>query len=67
MCTGAGAQGRRTAAVEGHAACAGKIVVLGALLLDGLLGDNVTCGKEDAGGDALGEQWARGQASLVPG
>lgn len=41
-------------------------MVLQALFLDKLLGHGVAGCEEDRGGDALGEQWARGQLSLVP-
>ena len=41
-------------------------MVLQSLLFDELLGHGITGSKEDGGGDALGEQWARGQLSLVP-
>lgn len=57
---------RLTSAVEGHARGAGELVLLDALLLDGLLGDDVARGEEDGGGDALGEQGPGGQAGLVP-
>lgn len=58
--------GERTSAVEGHAAGSSEFVVLEAFLLDELLGHGITGCEEDGGGDALGEQWARGQLSLVP-
>ena len=35
----------RTATVEEHASCAGKLVLLKTLLLDGLLGSDVADGK----------------------
>jgi hypothetical protein len=41
-------------------------VVLEAFLLNELLGHGIAGREEDCGGDALGEQWARGQLSLVP-
>jgi hypothetical protein len=41
-------------------------VVLEALLLDELLGHGVTGREEDACGDGLGKDWARGQLGLVP-
>lgn len=41
-------------------------MLLEALLLNELLGGNVTGGKEHSGGDALGEQGARGEAAVVP-
>lgn len=61
--------GRRalTSAVEGHAASAGKVVLLEAAAVDELLGGNVAGGEEDGCGDALGEQGARGEAAVVPG
>ena len=54
------------AAVEDHAASASEVVVLDALLLDQLLGHGVASREEDAGGDGLGEDRARGQLGLVP-
>ena len=54
------------AAVEDHAASASEVVVLDALLLDQLLGHAITSREEDAGGDRLGEDRARGQLGLVP-
>lgn len=42
-------------------------MALDTALLDGLLGDDVAGREEDRGGDALGEEGARRQASLVPG
>ena len=54
------------AAVEDHAAGAGEVMVLEALLLDELLGHGVAGREEDARGDGLGEDWARGQLGLVP-
>ena len=54
------------AAVEDHAASAGEVVVLDALLLDQLLGHGVASREEDAGGDGLSEDRARGQLGLVP-
>ena len=53
-------------AVEDHAAGAGEVMVLEALLLDQLLGHGVAGREEDASGDGLGEDWARGQLGLVP-
>jgi hypothetical protein len=41
-------------------------VVLQSFLFNELLGHGITGCEEDCGGDALGEQWARGQLSLVP-
>ena len=54
------------AAVEDHAAGAGEVMVLEALLLDQLLGHGVASREEDAGGDRLGKDRARGQLGLVP-
>jgi hypothetical protein len=53
-------------AVEDHAAGAAEVVVLEALLVDELLSHGVAGREEDAGGDGLGEDWARGQLGLVP-
>jgi hypothetical protein len=41
-------------------------MVLDTLLLDQLLGHGVASCEEDAGGDRLGEDGARGQLGLVP-
>lgn len=54
------------AAVEDHAAGACEVVVLDAPLLDELLGHGVAGREEDACGDRLGEDGARGQLRLVP-
>ena len=54
------------AAIEDHAASTSEVVVFDALLLDQLLGHGVASRKEDAGGDGLGEDRARGQLGLVP-
>lgn len=54
------------ATVEDHAAGTREVVVLEALLLDQLLGHGVASREEDAGGNRLGKDWARGQLGLVP-
>lgn len=54
------------AAVEDHATGTGEVVVLDALLLDQLLGHAVAGREEDACGDGLGKDRARGQLGLVP-
>lgn len=41
-------------------------MLLNALLVDGLLGNNVTSAKEDGSGDSLGEEGPSGQSGLVP-
>lgn len=55
-----------TTTVEGHTASAGKVVLLNALLFDGLLRNDVAGAKEDGGGDGLGEKGPCGQPGLVP-
>lgn len=55
-----------TTTVEGHAASAGDIVLLDALLIDGLLGDDIAGAEEDRRGDGLGEEGPGGQPGLVP-
>jgi hypothetical protein len=55
-----------TATVEDHAASTREVVVLEALLLDQLLGHGIASREEDAGGDGLGKDRARGQLGLVP-
>lgn len=59
-------QGVLTTTVEGHAAGAGKVMLLKTTLVDKLLSSNVASGKENSCGDALGEQRARGEAGVVP-
>ena len=59
-------KGRLTAAVEGHAAGAGQVMLLQALLLNELLRRDVARGEEHRRGDALGEQRARRQLGVVP-
>lgn len=54
------------AAVEDHAASTCEVMILDALLLDQLLGHGVASREEDAGGDRLGKDRARGQLGLVP-
>lgn len=54
------------ATVEDHAAGTGEVMVLESLLFDELLGHGVAGREEDAGGDRLGEDRARGQFGLVP-
>jgi hypothetical protein len=61
-----GGRTEHAAAVEDHAAGTGEVVVLEALLLDELLGHGVAGREEDACGDGLGKDWARGQLGLVP-
>jgi hypothetical protein len=61
-----GGRTEHATAVEDHAAGAGQVMVLEALLFDELLGHGVTGREEDACGDGLGEDWARGQLGLVP-
>lgn len=56
-----------TSAVENHAAGAGEVMLLQALLVDGLLGDDVAGAEEDSRGDDLGQQGPLDQLSLVPG
>lgn len=55
-----------TSTVQRHAARPGKIVLLDALLVNGLLGNDVAGAEEHAGGDSLGEEGPSGQSSLVP-
>lgn len=57
---------RRTSTVQCHSSSPGQLVVLETLLFNELLGHSIAGREEDCGGDALGEQWARGQLSLVP-
>ena len=59
-------QGKRTSAVEDHAAGAGQVMLLQALLVDGLLGDDVAGAEEDGRGDDLCQQGPLGQLGLVP-
>lgn len=56
-----------TSAVEDHAAGAGQVMLLQALLVDGLLGDDVAGAEEDGRGDDLGQQGPLDQLGLVPG
>lgn len=55
-----------TSAVEDHAAGAGQVMLLQALLVDGLLGDDVAGAEEDGRGDDLGQQGPLEQLGLVP-
>lgn len=59
-------EGPLTTTVEGHAASAGKIMLLNALFVDGLLSNDVAGAEEDGGGDGLGEEGPSGQSGLVP-
>ena len=61
-----GGRAEDAATVEDHATGTREVVVLEALLLDQLLGHGVASREEDAGGDRLGEDGARGQLGLVP-
>lgn len=61
-----GSRAEDAATVEDHAASAGDVVVLEALLFNELLCHGVAGCEEDAGGDRLGEDRARGQLGLVP-
>jgi sirohydrochlorin ferrochelatase len=54
------------AAVEDHAAGTAEVVVLQSLLFDEMLSHAIASREEDAGGDRLGEDWARGQLGLIP-
>lgn len=55
-----------TSTVEDHAAGPGQVVLLKALLVDGLLGNDVAGAEEDGGGDGLGEEGPLDQLGLVP-
>lgn len=55
-----------TSTVEDHATGPGRIVLLDALLLDGLLGDDITGAKEHSRCDHLGEQRPAVELGLVP-
>lgn len=55
-----------TTTVEGHAASAGKVMLLETLFVDGLLGNNVAGAEEDGGSDGLCEEGPSGQSGLVP-
>lgn len=55
-----------TTTIEGHTASASKVMLLNALFINGLLGDDVASAKEDGGGDCLGEQGPSGQSGLIP-
>lgn len=55
-----------TSAVEDHATSSGSIVLLNTLLLDGLLGDDITGAEEHGRRDDLGEQRPAGELGLVP-
>lgn len=57
---------RRTSTVQCHSSSPGQLVVLEAFFLNELLCHGIAGREEDCGGDALGEQWTRGQLSLVP-
>lgn len=57
---------RLTSAVEDHAASAGQVMLLQALLVHGLLGDDVAGAEEDGRGDDLGQQGPLDQLGLVP-
>lgn len=61
-----GGRTEHATAVEDHAAGTGEVVILEALLFDELLGHGVAGREEDAGGDGLGKNRARGQLGLVP-
>lgn len=63
---GAWSSKKLTAAVEGHAARPRRVVLLDALLVDGLLGDDVAGAEEHGGGDGLREEGPAGQPGLVP-
>lgn len=58
--------GEHTASVQSHAAGAGELVALNALLLDDLLGDDIAGREEHRRGDALREQRPGRQFALVP-
>jgi hypothetical protein len=57
---------KHTATVQRHATSTRQLVVLPALLLNQLLGHGVSRREEHSGGDALGQDRARGQLHLVP-
>lgn len=66
----AGAQTNKdklASAIEDHAAGAGQVMLVQALLVDGLLGDDVAGAEEDGRGDDLGQQGPLDQLGLVPG
>lgn len=60
-------RGKLTSAIEDHATGAGQVMLLQALLIDGLLGDDVAGSEEDGRGDDLCQQGPTGQLGLVPG
>lgn len=47
---------QHTSTVEDHTASSGKIMFLNSLLVDDLLGNDITSAKEDGSGDSLGEK-----------
>lgn len=57
---------RHTTTVEEHATGAGILVLVDALLLDGLLGGDVADCEQYGGGDALRQKRARRELALVP-
>lgn len=57
---------RRTAAVEGHAAGTGEVMLLQTTLLNELLGGDIASSKKNGSGDGLGEQRPSGQPAVVP-
>lgn len=61
-----GGRAEHATAVEDHATGAAQVMVLEALLVDELLSHGVAGREEDACGDGLGKDRARGQLGLVP-